>query len=72
MALAFFVLSERPGPFVYAGAILTVLGTWLVSYRREGEAKWRTVDILFPSAPPYSLRVAEHSQIGLLTMSTSR
>ena len=34
MALAFFVFSERPGPFVYAGAILTVLGTWLVSYRR--------------------------------------
>ena len=48
MALAFFVFSERPGPFVYAGAILTVLGTWLVSYRRAGEANWRTVDILFP------------------------
>ncbi|MGZ9188320.1 MAG: EamA family transporter, partial [Candidatus Binatia bacterium] len=69
MALAFFVLSERPGPFVYAGALLTVLGTWLVSYRRVGEAKWRTVDILFPLGAALLASVSQNiRKLGLLTM----
>jgi uncharacterized membrane protein len=33
---------------VYLGGILTVAGTWLVSYKRTGEAKWRPLDLLFP------------------------
>ena len=69
LALAFFVLSERPGPFVYAGAILTVLGTWLVSYRRAGEANWRTVDIMFPLGAALLASVSQNiRKMGLLTM----
>lgn len=48
LVIAFLVLQERPGWLIYAGACLTVAGTWLVSYRRAGEAKWRTLDLLFP------------------------
>jgi uncharacterized membrane protein len=27
---------------------LTIAGTWLVSYERSGETKWRKIDLLFP------------------------
>ena len=48
VAIAFFLFQDRPGLIVYLGGILTVAGTWLVSYKRAGEAKWRTRDLLFP------------------------
>jgi len=67
MLLAFFILRERPGGIVYAGAVLTVFGTWLVSYRREGEAKWRTVDILFPLGAALLASVSQNiRKLGLL------
>jgi uncharacterized membrane protein len=46
--IAFFLLHERPGLLVYAGALLTVAGTWLVSYKPPGQGKWRKLDLLFP------------------------
>jgi uncharacterized membrane protein len=48
VALAFFTLGERPGAVVYLGAVLTVVGTWMVSYERPGEKAWRKIDLLFP------------------------
>jgi drug/metabolite transporter, DME family len=48
VALAFFLFHDRPGLIVYLGGLLTITGTWLVSYKRAGEAKWRPVDLLFP------------------------
>jgi len=48
VAIAFFLFQDRPGLIVYLGGILTVAGTWLVSYKRAGEAKWRRRDLLFP------------------------
>ncbi|HEY7715511.1 MAG TPA: DMT family transporter [Candidatus Binatia bacterium] len=48
VAIAFFLFQDRPDFIVYLGGILTVAGTWLVSYRRAGEAKWRPLDLLFP------------------------
>ena len=48
VAIAFFLFQDRPGLIVYLGGILTVAGTWLVSYKRAGEAKWRPHDLLFP------------------------
>jgi uncharacterized membrane protein len=48
VAIAFFLFHDRPGLIVYLGGLLTVAGTWLVSYKRTGEAKWRAVDLLFP------------------------
>ena len=69
MAIAFFALSERPGLFVYAGAALTVAGTWLVSYKREGEAKWRKIDLLFPLGAAVLASVSQNiRKMGLLTI----
>ncbi len=39
VAIAFFLFHERPALIVYLGGVLTVAGTWLVSYKREGEAE---------------------------------
>jgi uncharacterized membrane protein len=48
VAIAFFVFRERPELIVYFGGLLTIAGTWLVSYKRAGEANWRAIDLLFP------------------------
>lgn len=48
VAIAFFLFRERPELIVYLGGLLTIAGTWLVSYKRVGEAKWRAIDLLFP------------------------
>lgn len=48
VAIAFVLFHDRPGLVVYLGGLLTVAGTWLVSYQRAGEAKWRTIDLMFP------------------------
>ena len=48
VAIAFFLFHERPELVVYIGGLLTIAGTWLVSYQRAGEAKWRVVDLMFP------------------------
>jgi drug/metabolite transporter, DME family len=48
VAIAFFLFRERPELIVYLGGLLTIAGTWLVSYKRVGEANWRAIDLLFP------------------------
>jgi uncharacterized membrane protein len=48
VAIAFFLFHERPELIVYLGGILTVAGTWMVSYKRAGEAEWRILDLMFP------------------------
>jgi uncharacterized membrane protein len=48
VAIAFFLFHERPELIVYLGGLLTIAGTWAVSYQRPGESKWRAVDLLFP------------------------
>jgi uncharacterized membrane protein len=48
VAIAFFLFRERPELIVYLGGLLTIAGTWLVSYKRVGESKWRAIDLLFP------------------------
>lgn len=48
VAIAFFLFHDRPAWIVYFGGFLTVAGTWLVSYKRAGETKWRPVDLLYP------------------------
>ena len=53
---------------VYVGAALTVAGTWLVSYKREGEAKWRKIDLLFPLGAAMLASVSQNiRKMGLLT-----
>ncbi len=67
LAIAFFLLQERPALVVYFGAVLTVLGTWFVSYRRAGEAKWKTLDLLFPLGAAMLAAVSQNiRKMGLL------
>ena len=48
VAIAFFLFNDRPELVVYLGGVLTIAGTWAVSYHRPGESAWRMVDLLFP------------------------
>lgn len=48
VAIAFFLFHDRPEWIVYLGGLLTIAGTWAVSYQRPGESKWRAIDLLFP------------------------
>jgi uncharacterized membrane protein len=48
VAIGFFLFQERPPLIVYLDGLSTIAGTWLVSYERAGETKWRAVDLLFP------------------------
>ncbi len=67
--IAFFFLAERPGLFVYAGASLCVAGLWLISYRREGEANWRAIDLLFPLGAAFLSGISQNiRKTGLLIL----
>lgn len=46
--IALIALHERPSAIVYVAILLTVTGVALLSYRREGESGWNTVDLFFP------------------------
>ena len=48
VAIAFFLFDDRPALIVYLGGLLTIAGTWMISYQRVGETKWRKLDLLFP------------------------
>lgn len=66
VAIAFFLFHDRPGLIIYIGGILTVAGTWLVSYKRVGEAKWRSLDLLFPLGAAILASVSQNiRKIGL-------
>lgn len=67
LALAFFMLRERPGLLVYLGALLTVAGTWMVSYERPGETKWRKFDLVFPLGAAMLASVSQNiRKLGLI------
>jgi DME family drug/metabolite transporter len=66
VAIAFFLFHERPELVVYIGGLLTIAGTWLVSYQRPGEAKWRVVDLMFPLGAAMLASVSQNvRKIGL-------
>ena len=68
VAIALFLFHERPVLMVYLGGVLTVAGTWLVSYKREGEAKWRGMDLLFPLSAAMLASVSQNiRKLGLVS-----
>ena len=68
VAIALFLFHERPAPMVYLGGVLTVAATWLVSYKREGEAKWRGMDLLFPLGAAMLASVSQNiRRLGLVS-----
>ena len=69
IVVAFFFLGERPGFSVYIGAVLSVAGLWLISYRREGETAWKTIDLLFPLGAALLTAVSQNiRKTGLLIL----
>jgi len=60
IVIAAFVLRERPGLSVYAGAVLSVAGIWLISYRRQGEKEWKKIDLLFPLGAAFLTGVSQN------------
>ena len=68
VAIAFFLFHERPELAVYVGGLLTIAGTWLVSYKRTGEGKWRTIDLMFPLGAAMLASVSQNiRKVGLNT-----
>jgi uncharacterized membrane protein len=69
MAIAFLFLAERPGFSVYAGAVLSVAGLWLISYRRAGEKRWKTFDLIFPMGAAFLAALSQNiRKTGLLIL----
>lgn len=69
IVIAFFFLGERPGLSVYGGAVLSVAGLWLISYRRQGETDWKTIDLLFPLGAALLTAVSQNiRKTGLLIL----
>ncbi len=67
--IALLVFREKPGPVVYAAIILTIAGIALISYRREGEARWRNADLCFPLAAALLAAVTQNiRKAGLLIL----
>lgn len=60
IVIAAFVLRERPGLSVYAGALLSVAGIWFISYRRQGEKEWKKIDLLFPLGAAFLTGVSQN------------
>ena len=67
--IATLLLGEQPGASVYFGTVLCVGGLWLVSYRRTGEAPWRTIDLLFPLSAAFLAAISQNiRRSGLLIL----
>jgi drug/metabolite transporter (DMT)-like permease len=67
--IAMLFLRERPGLVVYSAIILSIAGVSLISYRREGEAHWRTFDLIFPLAGAVLAAVSQNiRKAGLLIL----
>ncbi len=67
--IALIVLQERPGIRVYFAILLTVAGIVLVSYRRQGESDWKTVDLLLPLSAAVLAAISQNlRKAGLLIL----
>ena len=69
IALAFTFLGERPEAAVYLGSLLSVVGVWLTSTRREGESEWKAVHLAYPLGAAFLTAISQNfRKTGLLIM----
>ena len=69
IALAFTFLGERPEAGVYLGSLLSVVGVWLTSTRREGESEWKAVHLAYPLGAAFLTAISQNfRKTGLLIM----
>ncbi len=60
IALAFTFLGERPEAAVYLGSLLSVVGVWLTSSRREGESEWKAVHLAYPLGAAFLTAISQN------------
>ncbi len=69
IALAFTFLGERPEAAVYLGSLLSVVGVWLTSTRREGESEWKAIHLAYPLGAAFLTAISQNfRKTGLLIM----
>ena len=69
IALAFTFLGERPEAGVYLGSLLSVVGVWLTSTRREGESEWKAIHLAYPLGAAFLTAISQNfRKTGLLIM----
>ena len=69
IALAFTFLGERPEAGVYLGSLLSVVGVWLTSARREGESEWKAIHLAYPLGAAFLTAISQNfRKTGLLIM----
>lgn len=69
IALAFTFLGERPATEVYLGSLLSVVGVWLTSSRREGESEWQAIHLAYPLGAAFLTAISQNfRKTGLLIM----
>ena len=69
ITIAFVFLGERAGATVYLGAVLCVVGVWLISNRREGEKEWKIIHLGYPIAAALLTAVSQNfRKAGLLIL----
>ncbi len=60
IALAFTFLGERPDAGVYLGSLLSVVGVWLTSSRREGESEWKAIHLAYPLGAAFLTAISQN------------
>ena len=60
IALAFTFLGERPEAAVYLGSLLSVVGVWLTSSRREGESEWKAIHLAYPLGAAFLTAISQN------------
>lgn len=69
IALAFTFLGERPEAAVYLGSLLSVVGVWFTSSRREGESEWKAIHLAYPLGAAFLTAISQNfRKTGLLIM----
>ncbi len=69
IALAFTFLGERPEAGVYLGSLLSVVGVWFTSSRREGETEWKAIHLTYPLGAAFLTAISQNfRKTGLLIM----
>ncbi|MDE0356048.1 MAG: EamA family transporter [Deltaproteobacteria bacterium] len=69
IALAFTFLGERPATEVYLGSLLSVVGVWFTSSRREGESEWKAIHLAYPLGAAFLTAISQNfRKTGLLIM----
>lgn len=69
IALAFTFLGERPEVGVYLGSLLSVVGVWLTSSRREGESDWKAIHLAYPLGAAFLTAISQNfRKTGLFIM----